>query len=248
MKLQLPVSRFPRQFDPGLLEMMDRPDVDPSLLEDDLRNIQRINRWCGAYRLIRDELEIFLARWNARAEPRPSTCSILDFCTGSGDIPRVIAAACRAQNFPIRITATDINPRMTDQARRESADYPEIVFERADLLDPHYAPLSHDWVLCNLALHHFSAEQAVAALQNLWRIARVGILVNDLHRGRPLTLIVKHLIPWMSSNPITRFDAHLSTLRAFTADELRRLAFHADIPPPEIRVYPFGRQALAAWR
>jgi hypothetical protein len=34
----------PRQFDPNILEMMDRPDADPRMLRDDLKNLRIINR------------------------------------------------------------------------------------------------------------------------------------------------------------------------------------------------------------
>lgn len=227
--------------------MMDRPDPDLALLEDDLRNIQRLNTWFGAHRLIRAEFDIFLDRWTATPENTKRDLAILDLCTGSGDLPRVVADSCRHRGLRFRITATDLNPRMLDQARRESAAYPEISFEKADLLAPPFADGSHDWVMCNLALHHFSAEQAVTALRHLWRLARAGLLVNDLHRNRMITLLMRHGLPLVCANPMTRFDAHLSTLRAFTADELLRLAFHAGIPSPEIRLYPFGRQTLTAW-
>jgi ubiquinone/menaquinone biosynthesis C-methylase UbiE len=243
MKLKLPVSLFPREFDPNVLEMMDRPLPDPQVLEEDLQNLQTINRYLGSYRLIRHEMDLLMERVN------PSRgYTLLDFCTGSADIPRVIIDWARVHQRQIEITATDFNPFMVTLARRESSDYPEITVESADLLAPSYSDASFDFVMCNLALHHFSTEHAVTAIAQMWRIARVGILVNDLDRNRVTSFCAKNFIPFFSSNSMTRFDAYLSSRRAFTSDELRRIAFHARIPSPVIRRYFLSRQVLTAFK
>ena len=246
MKLKLPVSRFPREYDPNILEMMDSPEVDPILLREDLRNIQKINHWLGAYRLVQRELKIFFQNWFRNPENRSKTCRILDVCTGSGDIPRLIVRWCRQNQVRVEVTATDINPLMIQQAIQESSNFPEIDFREVDVLKLPFERQSYDWTMCHLALHHFSAEQAVLVLKELWSIARTSLLINDLHRSRILTLSTKVLIPLFSSNPITRFDAYLSTRRAFTSNEMLRLAFHAGIPTPRIRHYFLSRQVLIA--
>jgi ubiquinone/menaquinone biosynthesis C-methylase UbiE len=243
MKLKLPVYSFPREFDPSLLEMMDRPHSDQKILEEDLQNLQTINHWLGGYRLIRREMNLFFEH----ANPSPS-CTLLDFCTGSADIPRVIINWARAHGKSIQITATDFNPFMVDLARKQSRDYPEIKVESANLLAPSYSDASFDLVICNLALHHFSTIDAVAALKHMWRIAKMGILINDLNRNRVMSLCAKYFIPLMSANSMTQYDAYLSTRRAFTSAELRRIAFHARIPLPETRTYFLGRQVLAAFK
>jgi ubiquinone/menaquinone biosynthesis C-methylase UbiE len=243
MKLKLPVSHFPRQFDPNILEMMDQKKIDPVLLREDLINLQKINYWLGSYRLLHRELEIFFSEFKTtKSQP----CQILDLCTASGDIPRVIARWARKHHHEIRITATDINPSMLDQARQESNGYSEIRFEKADILNPQYPDKSYDLVLCNLALHHLSVDDAVKALKEMWRITRKTILVNDLHRSRSLCFFAKHAIPLFSRNPMTRFDSYLSTRRSFTSEELLRLGFHAGINDVQIRQYFLARHVLVA--
>lgn len=246
MKLKLPVSRFPRQFDPRVVEMMDRPDPDPLILTEDLIELQKLNRWFGAGALIRAELERFFSGWLAAPSPPSRPCAILDLCTGSADLPRLIVEWCRDRNIAVQITAADLNPLMLDQAAWESRDFPEIEFVRANVLQPPFVDRSFDWVICNLALHHFPTEQAVGILKQMWRITRTGMLVNDLSRGRALTGLVRLIIPLLTANPMTRFDAPLSTRRAFTRDEMLRLAFHAGIPNPASRRYFFARQTLSA--
>jgi hypothetical protein len=70
---------------------MDRPQP----VSDDLKvvfdNLEKLNRLFGSYNLIRH----FLRRWIAPGE----SVTLLDLCTGSGDIPRCIADWARAQKF-----------------------------------------------------------------------------------------------------------------------------------------------------
>ena len=246
MKRQLPVHRFAREFDPAVREMMDRPDADAGLLAADLRNLRVMNRWLGAHRLIRAEMEILFADRSPNGGESAAPLTILDFCTGSADIPRVIVDWCRGHSVRVQVTATDLNPFMLDEARALSKGHPEISFERADILHPDFSDRSHDLVMCNLALHHFQAVDAIRALEHMWRIARRAVLVNDLHRSRTLCMLAERMVPRLTSNPITRFDAALSARRAFTWDEMFRLASHARIPAARIHRYLLGRQVLVA--
>jgi len=134
---------------------------------------------------------------------------------------------------------------MLETAKNESRSYTNIQFESANILKPPFADQSFDFVLCNQALHHFSTEQAITIIQNLWKIARHGILVSDLERSKTFYHMTKYFIPLFSANSMTRYDAPLSVGRAFTQDEMLRLAFHAKVPDPEVRQYFFGRQVLS---
>jgi ubiquinone/menaquinone biosynthesis C-methylase UbiE len=243
MKLKLPVSNFPRDFDPDVLEMMDRKDCDPAELREDLRNIRAINRWLGAHRILGMEIVPWLQQ---KKQQGMTSCRILDLCTGSGDLPRVLVQEARTRALTVGIVATDINPFMLDVAQSNSKEYPEIEFRQADLLSLPFEDSSFDLVMCNLALHHFSVEQAVQALSQMWRITSGLLFINDLRRMKALTWLARYFIPLFSANPMTRFDAHLSTKRAFTPEEMLRLAFHARIPNPQVRRYFFGRQVLVA--
>ena len=61
------------------------------------------------------------------------------------------------------------------------------------------------------------------------RVARVGFIVNDLRRSR-----TGHLAAWVAArlttrNRLTRNDAPLSVLRAYTPDELAGLACEEEV-------------------
>ena len=240
MKLKLPVSRFPRQFNPTILEMIDRPEIDRSILVGELKNLRKINQWFGTHRMLRREIELFMSKNKLQA------LSILDLCTGSADNPQAIVDWYRQSQIPIRITATDINSNILEQAKHECVGYPEICFEKINALAPPYPDLQFDVVMCNLALHHFTVEDAVQILKQMWRLTRGMILMSDLHRSRIISVLTQIFIPLWTSNSMTRFDANLSVQRAFTWDELLRLAFQAKIPNPKINRYSPIHQVLTA--
>src|SRR5204862_7188905 len=144
-----------RQFNPVELELMDRPQPVSAELERDLENIRQFNRWFGSYALI----SMFLSRW---IKPG-SRLRIVDLATGSGDIPRLIAEYGRKIGAELRIDALDQQSATLEIAKRLSARYPEITFVEGNLLE-WKATEPYDLVLCTLALHHFSDNDAVLVL------------------------------------------------------------------------------------
>ena len=170
-----------RRFDPTVLELMDRPQPVTTELERDLANIRSFNRRFGSHRLVRH----FLPRW---LKPTP-TARLLDFATGSGDIPRLIVDLLAPIVCRIRVDAIDQQGSTVEIARNLSANYPEISFAAADLFawNP---PELYDIVFCSLALHHFTEIDAVRVLQKCAKLSRGAVLVSDLRRARWLSLAV----------------------------------------------------------
>ena len=130
---------------------MDRPQAVSDNLKIALDNIEKLNRRFGGYDLIHH----FLRRWIAPGE----SVSLLDLCTGSGDIPRCIADWSRVQKSIVRIHAIDSQPSTLSIAQAKSVLYPEITYEAADVL--RFTPAEpFDIVVCSLALHHFEIGRA----------------------------------------------------------------------------------------
>ena len=72
-----------RSFNADEPELMDRPQPVTAELEADLENLQKINRYFGSYALVRQFLNCWISR--------DRTWHVLDLCTASGDIPRMMA-------------------------------------------------------------------------------------------------------------------------------------------------------------
>ncbi len=214
---------------------MDRPQPISDSLRLDLENLAKLNRRFGSYDLIRH----FLHRWIAPSE----SVSLLDLCTGSGDIPRCIADWARAQKSIVRIHAVDFQPSTLSVAKAKSVLYPEITYEAADVL--RFTPAEpFDIVICSLALHHFAFPDAVNLLRRLRSFARRGVLVADLARSDFGVVGIYLLTSLLVRHPMNRFDGRLSMHRAFSFGELAAAAIAAGWSGFGHRRFPVSRQAI----
>ena len=113
-------------------------------------------------------------------------------------------------------------------------------------------PLRWGWLpddnfaVCALTLHHLPPADAAAALAELGRVARHGVLVVDLERSWPAYVGTWLWSRTCTANPLTRHDGPLSVLRAFTPDELRDLATEAGLCAARVGRAPLFRLALVA--
>jgi len=210
-----------RRFDPHNPELMDRPQPVTPELRTDLENLVALNARFGSHRLVRR----FLGAWL-----QPGRCyRVLDLCTGSGDIPRLMVDWARAREIVLRIDAVDANASTLQIAAEASAGYPEIRYIPADVLT--YEPEeSFDFVCCSLALHHFSEADAVRLLRRCREHSRHYVLVSDLERGAFTTFGVWAVTTFLHREKMTQVDARMSAERAFSFREFHLLAEAAEWP------------------
>ena len=224
-----------RHFNPAELELMDRPQPVSAELERDLENIRELNRWFGSYALI----SMFLSRW---IKPG-ARLRIVDLATGSADIPRLVAECGRKIGAQLRIDAVDRQSATLEIAKKLSVQYSEINFFEGNILEWE-ADEPYDLVLCTLALHHFSDEDAVRVLERCRKLSRKFVLVSDLRRGSLATLGVHLLTATMFREPMTKYDARLSAARVFSFSEMSQLARRAGWTNFGHKTFPFARQAI----
>jgi len=224
-----------RSFDPSVLEMMDRPQPVSPELERDLERLRQLNRGFGSHHLV----SMFMRRWiTPGAQMR-----VVDLATGSGDIPRLLVDHARRIGAQIEIDAVDQQPATLEIARSLSAEYPEISYHAANILEWNY-PQGYDMALCSLVLHHFSDDDAVRLLRRCRDLSKRFVLVSDLRRGFLLNTGVYLLTALIFREPMTRFDARLSAQRAFSFEEMRELAIEADWKDFGRKKFRFGRQVV----
>lgn len=209
------MKRVFNEADPEHLDI-EQP-VSPEL-EAGLETLRLLNRYSGAYSLLRH----FIRRW---LEPG-RTYRLLDLATGAGDIPRMIAQWARTHNVSVRIDAVDLNPAVLEIARKASAAYPEITFVRADARNYSDA-MTYDIVCSSLALHHFSEADAIKVLRRAGELSHDKVLVADLDRTWFTWACVQAISTFAIRDPITRHDARISVRRAFSYRELAELACQA---------------------
>jgi ubiquinone/menaquinone biosynthesis C-methylase UbiE len=225
-----------RHFDADKLEMIDRPDNDLRLLEEDLKHLRMFNRHFGGLAAIRKHILSFLDKI---VEHRP--VEILDLATGSADHPIALAKLAGKLGRQIRITAIDSNPQILRVAQHRVGEIPEINLMRMDLRQVGFVDKSFDIVLCSLAIHHFSREDAIQIIRKMHRLCRIGFIVNDLNRSWIAAIggwLFTHL---MTRNPLTLNDTYVSILRSFTAEEMQSMAAEAGVRAFRIETQPMFR-------
>jgi ubiquinone/menaquinone biosynthesis C-methylase UbiE len=210
-------------------ELLDGPLDDPAALRGNLRDLRRINRRLGGVRLSARALEALL---DGRPTTPASLVRLLDVGTGAADIPVALIGRFgdrRSSQAALHVTGLDDRPEVLEAAR--DLDPALVDLEARGVLtltlgDGRSLPYpddAFDVAHCSLVVHHLDPADAVAMLDEMARVARVGIIVNDLVRGR-LALIGAWLVTRLTTrNRYTRHDAPLSVRRAYSRAELREL-------------------------
>lgn len=209
-------------------EMMDAPDVPRQELDRALGFIRLVNRRLGGASALLHHLDEWSARW-----PRDRPITLLDIATGSADLPIAAARWARRRGFDLRVTGIDIHATTLALAQEHVDAHPDvsgsITLRGADalrLMDD-FPPRSFDYVHAGLFLHHLGFEQALTALRIVDRLARAGIIWNDLNRSRVAYGAVHALT--IGRPRIVRHDARASVRAGFTRAEALDMARRLDL-------------------
>ncbi|HET9393102.1 MAG TPA: methyltransferase domain-containing protein [Candidatus Rubrimentiphilum sp.] len=213
-------------------ELLDDRVESIGELEENFRDIERANRFLGGLTAVRAALRSL--------EPE----TILDVGCGSADIGRALVRDARRRGRRLHVTCLDANPDVLEIARRHSHDDGTMSFVRGDGSVLPFEGASFDVVLCNLTLHHCDPDVASALLRELRRVARLAPVVTDLRRSRIAWAGTSVLAALFTRNRLTRHDAPLSVLRAYTPLEAVQLARDAGWRNPRVRLAPFYRMVL----
>jgi hypothetical protein len=216
-------------------ELLDGPAHDLAALADNLRDLRALDRYLGGT----------TPTWRAllpmlRALPPGTPTTLLDVATGGADGPRILTARARRLGYDLRPFASDRLAAVLRLARDDGARFPLL---QHDALAIPIADNGVDFVTCSLALHHFDPPAAIALLGELSRVARHGLIVNDLRRSRLAYWGARLLAlgPW---HAMARHDGPLSALRAYTLGEARALAAEAGLNNARIAARPFFRMLI----
>ena len=227
-------------------ELLDGPLDDTRALVGNLRDMARINRLTGGATLSLRAIE----RLGVLGERSGDVHAILDVGTGAADIPMRLLAEARRRGSSLAVTASDSREEVLAAARiaRPALDRtPGLTFAIADGRRLPWPDGSFDVAHASLVLHHLSADDAVAFLGELRRVARSGVVVNDLVRGRHFWLGSWVIVHAVGSSRFTRHDGPLSVRRAYTRAELHDLVTAAGLTPLAARFGFAGhRVAIAA--
>lgn len=217
-------------------EFLDDADqMDALVVRRSLGDVARANALFGGTRAVIAEIRRAL-----RGAPTGRPLTLLDVGTGRGDIP----AAATTWSHRRGVHLETIGIERSELLARIAGERTMVV--SADALQLPLGDRSVDIAMCSQVLHHFDHAGAMAVLRELHRVARLRVIVSDLHRHWFAAAGI-----WLASfplffHPVSRHDGVLSVLRGFTRRELGELVRSTVGQQADVR-YRLGFRVTASW-
>ncbi|MCC3371716.1 methyltransferase domain-containing protein [Cohnella sp. REN36] len=197
-------------------ELMDDRAAGGPELREALRHLRRLNRLFGASGPTLYGMERL---W--REAGKPARWTLLDVGAGSGDVNRRLLRWARRRGVELRIVLLDETAEACEEARRYFAREPSVEVRRGDLFA--LPAGTADVVTATQVLHHFDGGDTARAIEAMLRAARVGVVVNDIHRHWIAWLAVWLATRLISRNRYIRHDGPLSVAKGFRGAEWQAL-------------------------
>ena len=160
---------------------------------------------------------------------------VLDVASGAADMSRDLA-----RRFPhLTFVAFDLSDWMLSFA----AGLPRI---RGDVRRFPFRDCSVDYIMTTHFFHHLTDDQIVGVLKEFGRVAKRGIVVNDLLRRRRAVFWIKLFTLW--ANKYVKYDGPQSVRKAFTIPEIEGLAQRAGLDRLKVHEHFGHRFTLAGER
>jgi len=206
-------------------EIMDDFSISGKILHKTLDTLANINKWLGG-----NKVTLYGLKKVIKNHPKNVPITIIDLGCGGGDILRKVSKYGKKEGYIFKLVGVDANKDAVDYARELSKDYPEISFVACDIFSDAFESLQYDVVLTTLFLHHFKEDQIISMLSSLKKKAKLGIVVNDLHR-HPMAYYLFKLVCVTIKNTMIIEDGLTSILRGFKRDELENFSKKLQVTP-----------------
>lgn len=193
-------------------EIMDDFSLEGEELRDALDKIASINQLLGGNQLTLQGVKKLI---NSNDE-----ITIVDVGCGNGDMLRTLSDFGSKNNYKFNLIGIDANAFTIDYATKLSKEYPNISYKCEDVFSKVFSQLEYDIMLCTLTLHHFKNEQINYLIELFSKQARIGIVINDLHRNIIAYRAFQVLCFIFRLNRMSREDGLVSILRGFKKQEL----------------------------
>ena len=193
-------------------EIMDDFLLEGEELRDALDKIARINQFLGGNQLTLQGVKKLI---NSEEE-----ITIVDVGCGNGDMLRTLADYGNKNNLKFNLIGIDANAFTINYAKEITKEYPNISYKCEDIFSESFAQMSYDIILCTLTLHHFKNNEIDYLIQLFSKQARLGIVINDLHRHSIAYRAFQVICFIFRLNKMSKQDGLVSILRGFKKQEL----------------------------
>lgn len=206
-------------------ELMDGCGVDENTLRKVLNDLNRTNSLLGGNRITVNGVERLILEYHQ------VSYTILDMGCGNGSMLRQIVKLGKRLGVTIDAIGIDLSEKGLDIAKAASGDFPEIRYLKRDILALAPDDLQCDILLCTLTMHHFYDENIPVFLRQFTKLARIGVVINDLQRSPIAYRLFKGFSAIFIRTKIAKHDGLISIRSGFTKAELERFA--KDLPSVE---------------
>lgn len=209
-------------------ELMDEPALSAEDFHINLREITYINRFLGGANVTYEGVKALLK------DLGEGSIEITDIGAGGGDLFDYLSR--QTWHRPIKYVAVDIQPEAKTFAQQAFPHLNgEVVWRIGDYKDLFEQVGQTDIVTANLFCHHLDERCLKDFLRGALNYARVGVVINDLHRHPIAYYAIRGITALVSKSKFTKNDAPLSVLRGFRASEWRHMLNSAGITAYDLR-------------
>jgi len=200
-----------RSFEPEILDGNTFLEAD---LIKNLREIVKINRLLGGHNVTLDGVkELVDGRTISRLR-------ILDIGCGAGDTLLYLKKHL-GKRYELQLCGVDINPVVIEEARRH-CEGSQIEFVEIDYRKYIEESSGFDIIITTLFTHHL-VEKEIVELLAFCKKARIGFVINDLHRNWVAYYLIKWIVHILPTSKMIKNDAPLSVKRGFVPSDFRQL-------------------------
>ena len=203
---------------------MDDLNCSGEVVHQTLRELEFINQWLGGNKVTVRGLDQLISQSSINQK-----LSIADLGCGSGEMLKLVNEHLKEHSLDLQLMGIDANANIIRYAEKNCNHVHNISFQVKNILDTSFPKEEYDVIIATLFLHHFSDKQLIEIFHQLKNQARVGIVVNDLHRHPLAFYSIKLLTRLFSKSSMVKYDAPLSVLRGFRKKELITILHAAGI-------------------
>ncbi|MFD2035878.1 methyltransferase domain-containing protein [Belliella marina] len=197
-------------------EIMDDLEFEGPVLDQSLKELRTINKFLGGNKVTTSGLEYIVKKF-------PQDCySIADIGCGGGDMIRVMSDWAKKKNHTCKFIGIDANPNTIEFARERLKDLDGVALKTENVFDESFEEDQVDIITCTLFTHHFTDDELIRLFGSFKKKAKLGIIINDLHRHRVAYFSIKLLTKIFSKSPMVQNDGPLSVLRGFSRNDLNK--------------------------
>jgi SAM-dependent methyltransferase len=201
---------------------MDDFDLQGASMRVLLTDLKTVNKWLGGNSVTMDGISKLLDE----TPQQQQRITILDIGCGDGEVLRQCEAWATKNEVAIRLVGVDANPHIIEEAKKRSHGIKNTTFMVVDIFAEKEKLPPHDIALCTLFAHHFKEAQIVQLMQKLENEAKIGVVVNDLHRSRWAFWLFRLFSIVFLKTKIARHDGLVSVARGFKKQELVAISKH----------------------